>query len=52
VGVYSELFRVLKPGGLYATYEWVVTESYDENDADHVKIKKGTLHPLSLLILF
>jgi sterol 24-C-methyltransferase len=43
VGVYSELFRVLKPGGLYATYEWVVTESFDENDPDHVKIKKGTL---------
>ena len=42
VGVYSELFRVLKPGGLYATYEWVVTESFDENDPDHIKIKKGT----------
>jgi len=41
VGVYSELFRVLKPGGLYATYEWVVTESFDENDPDHIKIKKG-----------
>lgn len=41
VGVYSELFRVLKPGGYYATYEWVVTEQFDENDPEHVKIKKG-----------
>lgn len=41
VGVYSELFRVLKPGGLYGTYEWVVTDEYDENNPEHVKIKQG-----------
>jgi len=41
VGVYSEVFRVLKPGGLYGTYEWVITDNYDENDSEHVKIKKG-----------
>jgi SAM-dependent methyltransferase len=56
VGVYSELFRVLKPGGLYATYEWVVTESFDENDPDHIKIKKGTppfpTHPTPMWALF
>lgn len=43
VGVYSEIFRVLKPGGLYATYEWVVTEDFDETNPEHVKIKKGAL---------
>jgi len=41
VGVYSEVFRVLKPGGLYGTYEWVITDNYDENDPEHVKIKEG-----------
>lgn len=41
LGVYSEIFRVLKPGGLYATYEWVVTDNYDETNPEHVKIKKG-----------
>ncbi|KAJ1982530.1 Delta(24)-sterol C-methyltransferase [Dimargaris xerosporica] len=30
--VYSEIFRVLKPGGTFALYEWVTTDQYDEND--------------------
>lgn len=36
--VYAEIFRVLKPGQLYVTYEWVSTDKYDESDAEHVKI--------------
>ncbi|KAJ1982498.1 Delta(24)-sterol C-methyltransferase [Dimargaris cristalligena] len=32
-GVYSEIFRVLKPGGTFALYEWVTTDQYDESDA-------------------
>jgi len=41
VGVYSEIFRVLKPGGVFAAYEWVMTEKYDPNNAQHVAAKKG-----------
>lgn len=29
---YKEIYRVLKPGGLFACYEWVVTENYDPNN--------------------
>lgn len=38
VEVYAEILRVLKPGRLYVTYEWVSTRRYDEGDPDHVKI--------------
>ncbi|KAJ1927709.1 Delta(24)-sterol C-methyltransferase [Tieghemiomyces parasiticus] len=31
-GVYGEIFRVLKPGGTFAVYEWVTTAAYDEQD--------------------
>jgi len=41
VGVYSEIFRVLKPGGIFATYEWCLTDSYDKNNAEHRWIKKA-----------
>ncbi|CAG8733543.1 2992_t:CDS:2, partial [Acaulospora morrowiae] len=33
--VYGEVFRALKPGGLFASYEWVTTPNYDENDPEH-----------------
>ncbi|GJP48145.1 hypothetical protein CLOM_g7422 [Closterium sp. NIES-68] len=36
--VYGEIFRVLKPGQLYATYEWVKTHKYDPENKEHVKI--------------
>lgn len=39
-GVYSEIYRVLKPGGSFATYEWCLTDKYDKNNAIHRKIKK------------
>jgi len=41
VGVYSEIFRVLKPGSLYASYEWVMTNKYEESNPEHVRIRKG-----------
>lgn len=37
-GVYRELYRVLKPGGTFAFYEWVMTDSYDENNPEHRNI--------------
>eukprot|EP01115_Flamella_aegyptia_P008307 TRINITY_DN3453_c0_g1_i1.p1 TRINITY_DN3453_c0_g1~~TRINITY_DN3453_c0_g1_i1.p1 ORF type:complete len:364 (+),score=171.88 TRINITY_DN3453_c0_g1_i1:64-1155(+) len=39
--VYAEIFRVLKPGGLFAGYEWCMTEKYDENNKSHQDIKFG-----------
>ncbi|QSL65844.1 hypothetical protein MERGE_000122 [Pneumocystis wakefieldiae] len=40
-GVYSEIYRVLKPGGVYASYEWVMLDKYDENDPEHQQIVYG-----------
>lgn len=37
-GVYSEIFRVLKPGGTYATYEWLLDDSYDPSNPHHRQI--------------
>lgn len=40
VGVFSEIFRVLKPGGAFAAYEWCLTDRYDARDARHRQIKR------------
>uniref|UniRef100_A0A1D1XPD8 Methyltransferase n=1 Tax=Anthurium amnicola TaxID=1678845 RepID=A0A1D1XPD8_9ARAE len=40
-GVYAEVFRVLKPGGTFAFYEWCVTDKYDQNDPEHRRIIRG-----------
>ena len=36
--VYGEVFRVLKPGGMFCSYEWVATKEFDPNDSEHVRI--------------
>ncbi|KAI9017053.1 S-adenosyl-L-methionine-dependent methyltransferase [Gaertneriomyces semiglobifer] len=36
--VYGEIFRVLKPGGSFACYEWCTTDHYDESDPVQKKI--------------
>jgi len=41
VACYSELLRVLKPGGVFGSYEWCLTKNYDPDNAQHVAIKKG-----------
>ena len=41
VVTFSGVNRVLKPGGLFAGYEWVMTDKYDPNNKDHVRIKEG-----------
>lgn len=38
-GVYSEIFRVLKPGGTFGVYEWLMTDDYDNDNAEHRKIR-------------
>lgn len=39
-GVYSEIFRVLKPGQVFACYEWCLTPKYDAANEYHRLIKK------------
>lgn len=40
-GVYSQVFRVLKPGAVFGVYEWVMTDAYDENNKHHREIRLG-----------
>lgn len=41
VSVYSEIARVLKPGGLFGCYEWCMTPSYDPDNPEHRRLKLG-----------
>jgi sterol 24-C-methyltransferase len=58
VGVYSEIFRVLKPGGRFASYEWAMTDVYDPKDQTHQALKLGIergnglpdLEPMSVVV--
>ncbi|KAF2165559.1 hypothetical protein M409DRAFT_24412 [Zasmidium cellare ATCC 36951] len=38
-GVYSEIFRVLKPGGVFGVYEWLMTDAYDNANPTHRQIR-------------
>ena len=40
-GIYSEIFRVLKPGGVFGVYEWLMTDEYDNNNIEHREIRLG-----------
>lgn len=40
-GIYSEIFRVLKPGGVFGVYEWLMTDNYDNGNPHHRKIRLG-----------
>ncbi|KAG9304961.1 hypothetical protein G9A89_003130 [Geosiphon pyriformis] len=39
--VYGEAYRVLKPGGIFAIYEWCTTENYDSKNPEHQRISRG-----------
>lgn len=41
VHTFTGIARVLKPGGLFAGYEWTTTDKYDPKNKDHVRIKEG-----------
>jgi len=41
VGIYSEIYRVLKPGGYFAAYEWCMTDKYNPENEEHREIKKN-----------
>jgi len=38
--VYREIFRVLKPGGRFISYEWCLTEKHDPSNPAHMLSKK------------
>ncbi len=38
-GVYGQIFRVLKPGGVFGVYEWLMTDEYDNDNVEHRKIR-------------
>ena len=40
-GIYSEIFRVLKPGGVFGVYEWLMTDKYDNDNPHHREIRLG-----------
>lgn len=40
-GIYSEIFRVLKPGGIFGVYEWLMTDQYDNDNIAHREIRLG-----------
>ncbi len=37
---FQEVFRVLRPGACFAGYEWCLTENFDPQNAEHLRIKK------------
>lgn len=39
VGCYGEVFRVLKPGGCFAAYDYCLTDRYDPDNPHHRRIK-------------
>jgi len=40
-GIYSQIYRVLKPGGVFGVYEWLMTDAYDNNNPHHREIRLG-----------
>ncbi|KAE9389157.1 delta-sterol C-methyltransferase [Gymnopus androsaceus JB14] len=40
-GVYGEIFKVLKPGGVFGVYEWVMTEDWDPSIPEHQAIARN-----------
>jgi sterol 24-C-methyltransferase len=39
LGVYREIFRVMKPGTTFACYEWCLTDKFEAGNPKHEKIK-------------
>ena len=40
-GVFSEVLRILKPGGVFGCYEYCLTPEFDADNAEHKRIKRG-----------
>ncbi|KAG8947521.1 Delta(24)-sterol C-methyltransferase [Tulasnella sp. 424] len=39
--VYGEIYKVLKPGGTFGVYEWVMTDAWDPSIPEHKAIAHG-----------
>jgi len=39
--VFKEVYRVLKPGGLFGGYEWVLTDKHNPLNSEHTKAAKN-----------
>lgn len=39
--IYKEIYRVLKPGGVFGVYEWLMTDNYNNDDPHHREIRLG-----------
>jgi sterol 24-C-methyltransferase len=40
-GIYTEIYRVLKPGGVFGVYEWLMTDEYDDSNLHHRELRIG-----------
>ncbi|WVW83092.1 hypothetical protein I302_105110 [Kwoniella bestiolae CBS 10118] len=40
-GIYGEIFKVLKPGGVFGVYEWCMTDEWDPTNPEHKRIAHG-----------
>jgi len=40
-GVYNEIMKVLKPGGVFGVYEWVMTDKWDPSIPLHKEVAHG-----------
>jgi sterol 24-C-methyltransferase len=38
--VFEQIFKVLKPGGLFVSYEWTTTDKYDPENEYHRQVKR------------
>ncbi|KAI0295758.1 delta-sterol C-methyltransferase, partial [Russula brevipes] len=47
-GVYSEILKVLKPGGVFGVYEWCMTDRWDPSIPEH----KALAHEIELAVGF
>eukprot|EP00667_Euglena_gracilis_P013315 EG_transcript_13724 len=44
LGVFSQMYRVVKPGGLIGLYEWVMTDKFNPQNSEEKAIKLGVEH--------
>ncbi|KAK1227761.1 Delta(24)-sterol C-methyltransferase [Marasmius sp. AFHP31] len=40
-GIYGEIFKVLKPGGVFGVYEWCMTDDWDPSIPEHKAVAHG-----------
>ncbi|KAJ1789081.1 Delta(24)-sterol C-methyltransferase [Coemansia sp. RSA 1807] len=42
--VYTQMYRVLKPGGYFAIYEWCLTDKFDADNSEHQRLARAIEH--------